>query len=272
MVDGLSRTGIQTFLGEYRQALTKSVRPVLRLRSHRLWEVDVLRGVAILMMVVYHLVWDLWGLAGWPIDMYGPFWVAWQRITASLFIGLVGVSLHLRYQRGLATGRPAKRAVLTRALVLFTWALVISVVTYVYAPAMYIRFGILHFIATAMLLAYPLVAHFWPALVLGMGLLLLPRFPWRHPIPWLDWLGMAETVRPALDYFPLVPWLGLVLLGIALGHLTFPRGHRRWALPPRPPASLRWIAVAGQNSLLLYLIHQPVLITLLILAGIIPFM
>ncbi len=257
-------------MNAYLHALLASIRPVLRPRGHRLWEVDALRGFAIVIMVIYHLVWDLWGLAGWPIDMYGPFWTIWQRVTASLFIGLVGVSLHLRYQRQRARGTPSPRPVLLRAATILTWGMVISVVTYIYQPLMYIRFGILHFIAVAMVIAYLFAPLSWPNLLLGLGLLFLPRSPWRHGVPWLEWLGLARTVHPALDYFPLVPWLGVVLLGLFLGHLLFPGGKRRFPLPLHSPPVLRWLQIAGQNSLLIYLIHQPILITLLILLGVVP--
>lgn len=254
----------------YGRALVQSVRPVLRLRAHRLWEVDVVRGIAIVLMVIYHLAWDLWGLAGWPIDMYSLFWRTWQRITAGTFIGLVGVSLHLRYQRMHRQGKVSSLPVYRRALTIFTWGIVISIATYFFQPEMYIRFGILHFIGTAIFLAWPLARASWLSLFLGSVLLLLPNLPWRHQSPWLEWVGMAQFPRPAFDYFPLVPWLGLVLLGIFFGHLLWPRGQRRFPLPLQTPGPLRWLQLAGQNALLLYLIHQPVLITLLILVGVIP--
>lgn len=255
---------------DFIRALVQSVRPLFRPRAHRLWEVDVLRGVAIVLMVIYHLVWDLWGLAGWPIDMDGTFWRTWQRITATSFIVLVGVSLHLRYRRTLARGWVRARPVYLRAAVIFTWGLIIGVVTYLFQPLMYVRFGILHFIGVAIALAWPLTRFPRLSLALGSTLLLLPRLPWRHNVIWLDWLGMARTVHPAFDYFPLVPWLGVVLLGIFLGYIAFPRGERRFPLPSRSPRGIRWLQVAGQNSLLLYLIHQPVLITLLVIMGIVP--
>ena len=263
----LTRTSTN-ILVRYLRSLIQSVRPVVQIRPHRLWEVDVLRGFAILIMAIYHLAWDLWGLAGWPIDMYGPFWRTWQRVTATLFIGLVGVSLHLRYQR--AREHPQGRAPYLRAAAIFTWGVVISVATYLFQPEMYVRFGILHFIGTAIVLAYLLAPFSWPNLFLGIGLLLLPQLPWRHDIAWLEWVGMARTVHPAFDYYPLIPWLGIVLLGIFIGHMLFPRGQRRVPLPEISPPLLRWLHLAGQNALLLYLIHQPILIALLILLGIIP--
>jgi uncharacterized membrane protein len=67
--------------------------------AERLWEIDALRGVAILMMVVYHLLWDLASLGGYDITLRSGFWSYWQIVTASLFTGLVGLSLTLSYSR-----------------------------------------------------------------------------------------------------------------------------------------------------------------------------
>ncbi len=88
-----------TALNTYFTGLRASVRPVFVLRGERLWEIDVLRGVAILMMVVYHLLWDLHSLGGYDITLRSGFWSYWQIATASLFTGLVGLSLTLSYNR-----------------------------------------------------------------------------------------------------------------------------------------------------------------------------
>ncbi len=254
----------------YGRLLLQSIRPIFKVRPYRLWEVDVLRGVAILLMVLYHLVWDLWGLAGWPIDLYSPFWRGWQQVTATTFIVLVGISLYLRYQRMRARGSVSSRLVYQRALAIVSWGLVISVVTYLFQPLMYVRFGILHFIGVAIFLAWPLARYPWGALLLGGALLLLPQLPWRHTNPWLEWVGLSQSPRPAFDYFPLIPWLGVVLLGIFLGHLLWPQGKRRISLAPQARGPFRWLQLAGQNALLLYLVHQPVLITILVILGIVP--
>ncbi|NPA90296.1 MAG: DUF1624 domain-containing protein [Chloroflexi bacterium] len=259
-------------LKAYIRTLIHSIRPVWPLRRDRLWEVDALRGIAILMMVVYHLAWDLYGLAGWDIPIYGLFWSTWQRITASLFIGLVGVSMYLRAQRLRAKGGWAFRPYLLRGLVIFSWGMVITLVTYLYQPGEQVRFGILHFIGVSILLAYPLLRFPLLGLPLGLLVLLLPRLiSWRHGWSWLEWVGLVKNPHPAFDYFPLIPWFGVVLLGLFLARVCYPRGRRlcsRW--PAAPPKGWAWLPLAGQNSLLIYLLHQPVIILLLTVLGIIP--
>ncbi len=254
-----------TALAVHLRGMRASIRPTRRLDRSRLWQVDALRGVAILMMVIYHFVWDLRGLGGYDIAVYTGFWHYFQQATASLFIGLVGVSLTLsRRQAGPAAGWGRY---LRRGAIIFSWGVVVGLVTFAFDPPRYVRFGILHLIGATIVLAYPFLGWRWRALGLGLLLLFLgqvfPRLGWH--LPWLDWLGLDSTPRAAFDYFPLIPWFGVALIGIFLGN-SF-AGQRPAAGETRGP--LPWLRLLGQNSLLIYLIHQPILITLLILAGIV---
>jgi uncharacterized membrane protein len=248
-----------------------SIRPVTHFRSDHYWEVDAWRGFAITIMVIYHLMWDLYGLAGWNIEMYTGFWHYWQLLTAGSFIALVGVSMSLRAGRMRQKESVRFPPFFQRGLVIFSWGMVISLVTWFYEPGGYVRFGILHFIGAAIILAYPFLRFRWLNLILGATLLLIPEvISWRHNLAWLEWLGMASNPHPAFDYFPVIPWLGVALIGIFLGNVLYPEGKRAFHMPDWPHfAPVRWLALAGQNSLLIYLIHQPILITLLILLGIV---
>ncbi len=263
-----------TFLSTYFSTLRASVRPTFILAPDRLWQVDALRGVAIVMMVVYHLMWDLRGLAGYDINVYTGFWHTWQQVTANLFIGIVGVSLTLSYGRARQKGgKHAARwgQYAMRGAVIFSWGLVISIVTYAFDPSHYIRFGILHLIGFSIIIAYPFLRFRWLNLILGIMLLLLgriiPLFGLENP--WLGWLGLTASSRPAFDYFPLIPWFGVVLIGIFIGNTLFaPHAVIRTQSEIRNPKSeIPILRLLGQNSLLIYLIHQPILIIVLVLLG-----
>ena len=86
-----------TTLTTYLSGMRTSITPVRALRAERLWEIDTLRGIAIIMMVVYHLLWDLASLGGYDIALRTGFWSYWQIVTASLFTTLVGLSMTLSY-------------------------------------------------------------------------------------------------------------------------------------------------------------------------------
>ncbi len=259
---------LSIFFNDFRN----SIRPLWHLRPGRLWEVDALRGVAIVLMVIYHLMWDLHGFAGLDIDLYQGFWHYFQRLDASMFTGLVGVSLTLRYHSQIRRGTVRYSPYLRRGLVIFAWGLVVGVATYLFDPARYVRFGILHLIGFSIIIAYPLIRHRWLSGILGLFLLGFAQIAGFFAVdsPWLGWLGLSATIRPALDYFPVIPWLGVVLLGIFVGHTVFPGGRPRWrTMDPEAIGPLRLLRLAGQNGLLIYLLHQPFLILSLTLLGVI---
>jgi uncharacterized membrane protein len=94
--------------------------------------------------------------------------------------------------------------------------------------------------------------------IVALGMTIqLPLFD----LPWLNWVGMM-THKPATeDYVPLFPWLGVVLIGVAVGHLLLERG-RAW-LAAADSQAPGWLAWLGRHSLVIYLVHQPVIMGLL---------
>ncbi|MCC6629619.1 MAG: DUF1624 domain-containing protein [Chloroflexi bacterium] len=246
-----------------------------RRAGSRYWEIDAARGVAIVMMVIYHLVWDLVSYDIAPsIDLYGPLWQTFQRATASLFLLLVGVSLQVRAERLRARGqvRQIWSRQLRRALMVFGAGLLVTAVTFFAVPEGVVVFGILHLIGVSMVLAYPFMAlGMWNALP-GLALLAAggPIANTLVDTPWLVWLGLRYPGFATVDYFPLIPWFGVVLLGLALGNVAY-AGGRRLPLPDladTPP--VRLLSWLGRHALPIYLIHQPLLVALLVALGLLP--
>ncbi len=228
--------------------------------------VDILRGVAIALMVWFHFSWDLrhFGYAGF--DFYhDPFWLNLRTLIVSLFLLLVGVSLVLASRGGMNWHRYFRRLGL---LVLF--AVAITVVSHFTSPRRVIVFGILHFIAFASVAALPFLRFYWLTLFVGIALVVLDtRF--SHPLfnqPWLHWIGLMTHKPITEDYVPVIPWLGVVLIGIFIGHSLFRWKAlafvQRWQ-SPAPPARL--LALSGRHSLAIYVVHQPLLFGLFAAIG-----
>jgi len=231
-------------------------------------ELDLLRTLAIAMMVVYHAAYDLETYYGWKIGVFEEEgWYVLRQETASLFLLLVGCSFAISWDRqcrrhGGASFAFRYRKYFLRGLGVITCGMLISAVTFWWEPATYVRFGILHLIGVSIMLL-PLFARgregnlLVGLMITGLGLgqgivqtsLLLP-------------LGWMPSHFSSVDYFPLIPWFGIVLMGYSIGYFTYVRHKSQLSL--RLPLWMTW---PGQHALVIYLVHQPIILGLLGLVG-----
>jgi len=240
----------------------------------RFWEVDLLRGVAVSTMIAYHLLYDLNFFHATSIDLSTLPWLLLGRGTASVFVFLVGVSLSLSYARAGIRDKTLNktRKYLHRGIRILSYGFFISFVTWFFLGDDMVVFGILHLIGLSIILSIPLLDKS-PRLLFSAGILLVSLFfLLGFFIPaggfWLIWLGFPPQGFSSVDYAPLLPWFGLVLLGLGSGKFFYGGYKRRHAFPDYssfPPVSL--ICSIGRHSLFIYFIHQPILLTLMYLAG-----
>jgi uncharacterized membrane protein len=236
-------------------------------RHERIWEIDFLRGVAIILMVCYHLLFDLGEFVGvktflgWSTDLSKTAWIIAQFFFAGLFVVLSGTSSTL------------SRNNIRRGLRLLAVSLLVSVATYIFDKSSAVYFGILQFLAVSMLIygaafekAKANVCAAAGAAVLGLGAAL----PWLKRAlavrtDWLMPLGLHSPSFSAFDYFPLIPWFGIFLMGAVLGKTLY--ASKRSLLPWRLPST--FVNFAGRYSLVIYIVHQPVIMGVLYLFGLV---
>ena len=226
---------------------------------------DEVRGLALVSMMIYHAVWDLVYIFGvWAPWFFGVGADAWQQITCCVFILLSGFCLPLG-------SRPVRRG-----LVVFGAGALVTAVTALLMPEDLVLFGVLTFLGAAMILTgllRPVLDRLsaWAGFALGAALFALTYHInsgflgierlWTLPLPgalyqgWLmTFLGFPGAGFYSTDYFSLIPWLFLYWAGYYL-HRLVGRARmeplRRSVCPP-----LGWM---GRRSLLLYLLHQPVI-------------
>jgi uncharacterized membrane protein len=223
----------------------------------RLIPLDLARTLAIVCMVIFHFTFDL-ALFGYvpPDTTIQPFWYYFARMVAGTFLFLSGVSLWMAHGQGVRWPAFWKRFAKVAGA-----AVLVTVASIWFVPGGTIWFGILHAIAATSLLG--LVALRLPWLVtLALAAAIFaagwgPRFAAFDPL-WLVWTGLAEN-RPRMgDYVPLIPWTAPALAGIAVAKAL---RIDRWQGSP-PTATLRALSFPGRHSLVIYLIHQPILIGL----------
>jgi uncharacterized membrane protein len=218
---------------------------------------DALRGAAMVWMALFHFCFDLnhLGLTARQNFYADPFWTGQRTAIVSLFLFCAGLGQALAWQQGQRWPRFWKRWAQVAAC-----ALLVSAGSWFMFPRTWISFGVLHGMAVMLIaarLAAPLRSGLWP---LGLLALLLPVWV-QHPVfdsRWTNPLGLV-TQKPATeDYVPVLPWLGVMLWGLAAG---------QWLLKAQRPLLAssvpRWVqplALLGRWPLSFYMLHQPVLI------------
>jgi uncharacterized membrane protein len=206
--------------------------------------IDVTRGFAVLLMIIFHVAYDLNNFGLVSIDFFkNVFWFVFPRFIVTLFLICVGVSLALVHKEGIKWV-----AVRRRFYKIGGWALVISAVTYFLFPKNFVYFGILHCIAVSSVVGVFFVRP--PKLALLIGLMSVISNLIFKPtlLPLSKWMNVSP-----MDYIPFYPYFGIVLTGIFLEAINF---HR---IPIKRSRLTRPFEIMGQHSLKIYLIHRPVI-------------
>jgi uncharacterized membrane protein len=227
--------------------------------GRRFDRLDALRGVAIVWMALFHFGFDLnhFGLLQPRQNFYtDPFWTVQRSAIVSLFLFAAGLSQAVAWQAGQGWSRFWRRWVQVAGC-----AVLVSMGSAIMFPRSWISFGVLHGIAVMLLVCRAAAPMPLRWLLLGGALALLLPLGAQHPLfdsRWTYWLGLVTRKPYTEDYVPVLPWLGVMLWGLAAG---------RWLLAQHPaalagavPAPLRPLAALGRWSLSFYMLHQPVLI------------
>ncbi len=220
----------------------------------RLVRLDVLRGFAVALMIIYHTCYDLNYFQVLHLNLQHHLgWLMFRNFIVTSFVCIVGISLVYAHYPILHWQKWA-----LQLIKLLLSALLVSIVSFWLFKQRFIFFGILHFISLAVLIGILFLRStkltaIAALLCLSIGLFL------QHPIcnqNSLQWLG-CMTFKPLTeDYVPFLPWFAGVLLGTLLAKIPL---IRYWLCIPYIFSSLKGFAWLGNHSLAIYLLHQPLL-------------
>ena len=229
-------------------------------------EIDATRGIAILMMIVFHTVFDLHFFRIAEVNVATGFWRWFAMATASLFLFVVGVSLVVSHARSATklSGFALTKKFLVRGAGIFALGLLVTLATWLYLHEGFIIFGILHLIGVSVALSVIFFRFGRYNILLGLLVIAGGFFMGNLTGPiWLLPFGIQPAAFVSVDYTPLIPWFGAVLLGMGIGDILYGGGIRRFEAPQLSDRIVRSLAFLGQYSLIIYLVHQPVIILLL---------
>ena len=233
-------------------------------KSKRYWEVDAIRGISLLGMIFFHTFFLLGTFHVISISVWE--WICnYIWLGTSIFVIISGVSLILRHGR--MNGRPKKAyyaAIIKRGIQVMLIGVGIALVASVFihfaiGDGRYMYFNFLQMMGWCMILCIPFLRlgkwNFIPAILfIALGLFLETVSGPTYLMPF----GILPDGFVPRDYFPIFPWLGVMLLGVALGSVLYPNGYRKWKIPDggRVGAVL---AKIGKYPLQIYVLHLPII-------------
>lgn len=244
---------------------------------------DFARGVAMVMVVVYHLVFDLDNFGGYPVASTSGFWAVFADASAAAFVSLAGLSLAISHRRDRGGGRRGRDLFvkyLVRGTRIFGYGMLITLVFLALGYG-YVIFGILQLIGVSIVLAYPFLrlrfatasaTAFAGIAVIAAGIYVgSARIVVGGPVGvLLAPFGVLPANLFMPDYRPLLPWFGVFLLGLYLGNAVYLPWRRRAPAGPAPRSAAP-LAFLGRHTLLVYLVHQPLMLAALWALGIVEF-
>ena len=236
--------------------------------SQRFIEIDMLRGFAIVLMIFGHILWDLdyFGL----MPMNDGFYNILIKIIQPTFFLLVGISLIISKKKieNIKVNNDKKYYIhlIVRGLKIFSLGIIFTILTLIFIPDRPIFFGVLHCIGLSVIISAPFLKfrkyNLIFVVLLIIATILVSNYNMENPtiIHLAFGIHQMDISSHTIDYFPLLPWFGICLLGIIIGDCLYSGNNRKFRIPDlskyRPIKLFQW---CGQHSLIIYLIHQPII-------------
>lgn len=204
---------------------------------------DILRAIAVIWMIIFHVSYDMRMFGMNNIDFAQGFWFAFPRIIAGTFLFCVGIALNYTHREKVKTS-----ALFKRLKQLGISALLVSIGTYFTFRSQWIYFGTLHCILAGSLLGAFFVHRRKAALVVMIFLLFL-QYVAGFDIKWVS----SVLQRPSMDFIPIYPWFWVILAGLLLGPYL---SRIPFLMTLKTP---KFFDFLGRHSLVIYLVHQPLI-------------
>lgn len=218
----------------------------------RIWELDLLRGITLILMIYFHTIYDLKEFYNFPVSYENGANYYIGKISAILFMLISGISSSL------------SKSNIKRAFKVLEIALIITIITHLYDPDYGIKFGILHFLGVSILLS-PIFSKLNKYILLLLGTLTIiignAISNIETSVNYLFPIGIINSSFISSDYYPLLPWFGIFLYGIALGKFLYTQKRSIFTFNFKDNV----ISKIGLKTLPIYLLHQPAITLTLIL-------
>ncbi len=231
--------------------------------TNRFKELDIFRGTAVISMIIFHIFFVLDFFKILENNMYSGI-LGFLALYAQLsFLSLVGISLAISKQNAVKKQLSNQKFIhkqLKRTLYILSCAAIVSISTYLFVGNQFVRFGILHFIGTSIIILSFLANFKYLNLILGFlsifGADTIHNI--SSNIKLLYIFGVNTNAGATIDYFPIFPWIGVIFIGIFIGNSFYKNLKQPIKIPNLKICN--FAIFLGKHSLLIYMIHVPIII------------
>jgi uncharacterized membrane protein len=273
----------------------------LKKEKLRFNEIDFVKGLAIITMIISHVFYFKYQMNMSTLDFTSSWYIFLTKFAQIVFITCIGINLSLSYQKNTQRAQINENSKdkknkqtfdistqkdnvyvkkqLSRVVIIGIFALTLSFLSYLTHGEKFIKFGILHFASISILAMMWLVGHNLVVMIVLLCMCLLYLFKSNlieissnvfHPFL-IFVVGIYNPSYNSLDYFPLIPWLAFICFGILLGNYFYKNYSRQFVINDKINKFIdsknniisSFILMLGKYSFLIYLLHIPILYFLL---------
>ena len=245
--------------------------------------IDFLKGIAIILMIIFHIFYfpNVYGFTEFKWNT--PLLKIIAKIAQVIFITTAGINLYLAYHHKLEKDKMENIVEnkieyfikhLSRTSKLIVIAILISISSYYVFGNMFVKFGILHFMAASSLILLPFIDNQEMLVFIIFIVLVLKYLVNNHQSifysvpPKIAFISGFYNAYGSIDHFPLVPWLAVMCVGLLAGKVIVNSDSKNLLLDDDKDKknivnnALKW---TGKNSLEIYVAHWIVLYIVFVL-------
>lgn len=242
-------------------------------KNNRFLELDLLKGIAVILMIVFHFYYMMKMTGSGNPNIYSGILKTFARISHTTFITVIGINLSISFQKWQQTMKDKMtfyKRQLFRSFKLMIAGLAITAATKQAFPEKYVRFGIFHFMSIAIIFSMFLMKFRFAIAIIGIIIAVIYQYlknrhelvePFCTDNPMTCFVtGIANVKYNSMDHFSLLRWLPLVCLGITIGNVFYKNNERQFkifdninSIKENPIIKgLEWL---GKRSFGIYFIH-----------------
>ncbi len=228
----------------------------------RLNLLDALRALAVIFMILFHTYYLWTNIFSYDKILFSnEMWYYIWRIWAILFLLISWISYFFAKERYVQN---INKKYLKKSFIIGLFAALITLFTYIFLPSQLIIFWILHFFAISfLLLPYFLSLTYILQIIIILVILILRYIIFSDAnFPLWFIFGFTYDQFYSADYYPLIPYFFIVVLWYYIWLFIKTYNLKHYLSTQKDYKTISFLQKIWKNSLLIYIIHQPIIFTI----------